>query len=168
MPIRGKIDQSFSFVNQDSIQVTEKTTTGKIYVTDFFFTTCPTICPKMTAQMLRVNEEFKDRDDFMLLSHSIDYKDTVGALKEYAFKLDVKTEDWQFVTGNRDDIFRMAKAYLVTAGMDENAPGGYIHSGHFVLIDKQRRVRGFYDGTKADDTNALIDDIKRLINEQSN
>lgn len=166
LPIMGKIDKSFSFYNQDSSLVTEKNLEGKVYVTDFFFTTCPTICPKMKAQMIRINDHFKDRDDFVLFSHSIDSKDTVEVLRDYASRLEVSSKDWQFVTGERNQIFDMAKAYMVTAGLDDKSPGGYIHSGRFVLIDKKRQVRGFYDGTKAEETDELIKDLKRIFNEQ--
>jgi len=167
LPIKGKIEANFSFVNQDSAVVTAQTVANKVYVTDFFFTTCPTICPKMKAQMIRVHDKYKDRNDFVLLSHSIDSKDSVAVLKDYAGRLDVKAKDWQFVTGERKEIFRMAKTYMLTAGVDENAPGGYIHSGAFVLIDKKGQVRGFYDGTKADETDELMQDIDILLNEST-
>lgn len=166
LPVMGKIDAKFVFVNQDSAFVTEKTVRSKIYVTDFFFTTCPTICPKMKAQMIRIHDRFKERDDFLLLSHSIDQKDSVTVLNDYAKRLEVVAKDWQFVTGKRQDIFRMAKTYMVTAGADANAPGGYIHSGAFVLIDKKGQVRGFYDGTLADKTDELMRDIDKLLNEK--
>lgn len=161
----GQISKSFEFVNQDSTTITEAVVANKVYVTDFFFTTCPTICPKMKAQMLRVHDKFKDRDDVVLLSHSIDPKDTVAVLKDYSSRLGVKSEDWQFVTGDRKHIFDMAKTYMVTAGVDANAPGGFIHSGALVLIDKKKQVRGFYDGTKPDETDDLIRDIDRILNE---
>ncbi|MGB0525919.1 MAG: SCO family protein [Flammeovirgaceae bacterium] len=166
VPILGKIKQPFEFINQDGERINEQLVKNKIYVTDFFFTTCPTICPKMKAQMLRVHEKFKDRTDVILLSHSIDPKDSVEVLRDYAARLEVKSEDWQFVTGDRNQIFSMAKAYMITAGVDANAPGGYIHSGALVLLDKKRRVRGYYDGTKAEETDDLIRDINRILNER--
>ena len=117
--------------------------------------------------MLTVYDEFKEREDLVLLSHSIDTRhDSVSVLKDYADRLGVEAEDWLFVTGEKSDIFEMAKTYMVTAYEDGNVPGGYMHSGHFILVDKKRQVRGYYDGTDAEDTKELIRDIKKLIDEQ--
>ncbi|MDQ3289954.1 MAG: SCO family protein, partial [Bacteroidota bacterium] len=104
----------FTFIDQDSQQVTNKTFAGKIYISDFFFTTCPTICPKMKTQMLRVYEQFKDNNQIMILSHTIDPKhDSVQVLKEYAGLLGVNTNKWHFVTGQKDSIYQVARNYLV-------------------------------------------------------
>ncbi len=169
LKVYGKIDKTFQFVNQDSSSVSNSDFENKIYVTDFFFTSCPTICPKMKSQMILLYDEFKTQDDFMLLSHTIDTRhDSVAVLQEFAERLGVSSAKWQFVTGVKDEIYDMAKHYMVSAGEDESAPGGYIHSGAFILIDKNQQIRGYYDGTKAEETQELIADIKRLLNEKKN
>lgn len=165
LPILGKMKADFSFVNQDSQVVTNQDFQDKIYVTDFFFTSCPTICPIMKSQMIRVHDKFKDQDDFILLSHSIDPNDSVAVLSDYAQKLGIQSKNWMMVTGKKEKIYEMAKHYMTEAGADMNAPGGYIHSGAFVLLDKQQRIRGFYDGTKKEEVDNLLQDIEKLLNE---
>ena len=158
----------FQFVNQDSVVVTHKTFEGKIYVADFFFTTCRTICPIMKSQMVRVNEAVKDIPDVLIVSHSIDPEyDTVGLLHDYAERLGAKSDKWYFLTGQpRDYVFNLAQtSYFATAMEDKGEPDGFVHSGAFLLIDKERRIRGKYDGTKEDDVNRLIADITRLRKE---
>jgi protein SCO1 len=157
----------FAFVNQDSVTVTNETFNDKIYVADFFFTTCPTICPIMKTQMLRVYERFQNDPDVMILSHTIDPEhDSVQVLREFAERLGIDNSKWHFVTGPMDDIYKIAeKGYFVTTAKDETVAGGFLHSGAFLLIDKQRRVRGQYDGTKPDQVDRLINDIERLKNE---
>ena len=158
----------FAFVNQDSQRVTQETVKGKIYVTDFFFTSCPTICPKMKSQMLRVYEEFKGNPDVVLLSHSIDPQhDTVAVLKDYADRLGVQSNTWHFLTGEKDSIYDIASKYLVAVQEDGDAAGGgFTHGGHFILVDEQRRIRGVYDGTKEASVDKLLQDIPVLLNEQ--
>jgi protein SCO1/2 len=157
----------FSFVNQDSMIITNDAFQNKIYVADFFFTTCPTICPIMKAQMLRVYEAFKENDHVFILSHTIDPNyDTVALLHEFADRLGVNSNKWHFVTGKQEEIFDIGQtSYMVSALEDQNEPGGYIHSGAFILVDKERRIRGMYDGTKEDQVNRLIKDIPRLLDE---
>lgn len=157
--------KDFQFVNQDSVTVTKETVNGKIYVADFFFTTCRTICPIMKSQMVRVNEAIKDMPDVLIMSHSIDPEyDTVGLLHDYAERLGAKSDKWYFVTGQpRDYVFDLAQtSYFSTAMEDKTEPDGFVHSGAFLLVDKEGRLRGKYDGTKEDDVNRLIEDIKRL------
>ena len=154
----------FTFVNQDSQLVTNATFADKIYVTDFFFTSCPTICPKMKKQMLRLHAKYKNDDRILLLSHSIDTKrDTVGKLKAYAEGLGVSVDKWLFVTGSKDDIFEIADDYFSIAKDDPNAPGGFDHSGRFILVDKNRYVRSFCDGTDAPSVDQFMEDIDRLL-----
>jgi len=157
----------FRFVDQDSAFVTPATFNGKIYVADFFFTTCPTICPIMKTQMLRVYDAFRDNDQVLLLSHSIDPEyDTVAVLRDFARKLGVESSKWHFVTGKKEEIYEVGqKNYMVTARDDPNEPGGYLHSGAFLLIDKEKRIRGIYDGTKKEDVDELIRDIPVLLRE---
>jgi protein SCO1/2 len=154
----------FQFVDQDSAIVNNATFKNKIYVADFFFTSCRTICPIMKTQMLRVYDATKDLDDVLILSHSIDPEyDTVALLHDFAERLGVESKRWHFVTGVKDSIFKIAQtSYFATAIEDKTEPDGYIHSGAFLLIDKQGRIRGKYDGTKEEDVNRLIADIKRL------
>jgi len=158
---------TFAFVDQDSVLVTNQTFAGKIYVADFFFTSCRTICPIMKTQMLRVYDSIQNDPDVLLLSHTIDPEyDTVGLLHDYAERLGVKRDRWHFVTGNKDDIYKIAQtSYFATAMEDKAEPDGFIHSGAFLLIDKQRRIRGKYDGTKEEDVNRLLKDIRTLEHE---
>jgi protein SCO1 len=156
----------FSFLNQEGETVDNSTTAGKVYVADFFFTSCPTICPVMKTQMLRIFEQFKDNSDFMILSHSIDPKhDTVALLKDYALRLGVENADtWNFLTGDQEMLFEIGQtSYMTTAMEDKNEAGGYLHSGAFILVDQNSRIRGVYDGTKADQVDKLIRDIPKLL-----
>ncbi len=157
----------FSLVNQDSMVVTEDDLRGKIYAADFFFTSCRTICPVMKTQMRRVYEAVKNDPDVMLVSHTIDPEyDTVALLKDYAERLDVDSDKWYFLTGNKDSIYYLAQtSYFVTAMEDEADPDGFIHSGAFMLIDKHGRIRGKYDGTKDEEVDKLIKDIAILEKE---
>jgi len=158
----------FSFTDQDGNEVTEVTTNGKVYITDFFFTSCPTICPKMKQQMLRLYNDFEDNDDVIFLSHSIDPKrDSVARLHDYAEKLGISSERWHLMTGERDDIYSMAKHYMIAAQEDKLAPGGYAHSGAFLLVDKSKQIRGIYDGTSAEEVDQLKEDIQKLLNDEA-
>jgi protein SCO1 len=157
----------FSFVNQDSALITNATFKDNIYVADFFFTSCRTICPIMKTQMVRVYEATADMPDVRILSHTIDPEyDTVALLHDFAGRLGVSSDRWHFVTGNKDSIYKIAQtSYFATAMEDKSEPDGFIHSGAFLLIDKKQRIRGKYDGTKEEDVNRLIVDIKRLRRE---
>jgi protein SCO1/2 len=158
----------FKFVDQDSVIITNEKVEGKIYVADFFFTSCPSICPIMKTQMLRVYDKFKDNPSFTILSHSIDPEyDTVALLKDYAARLGVTdSERWHFLTGSKEEIYNLGQtSYMVTAAEDSDAPGGYIHDGAFLLVDKEGRIRGVYDGTKAEQVDDLMNDIVKLFDE---
>jgi protein SCO1/2 len=159
----------FRFIDQDSSEVTPETFRGKIYVTDFFFTSCRTICPIMKTQMLRVYDSIQNDPAVLLLSHTIDPEyDTVALLHDFADRLGVKSSKWHFVTGEKEEIYKLAQtSYFSTALEDKTEPDGFIHSGAFLLIDPQRRIRGKYDGTKEDDVNRLLADIQRLKNESA-
>ena len=159
--------QDFQLVDQDSMIVTNNTFSDKVYVADFFFTSCPTICPIMKGQMLRVHERFRENDQVGILSHTIDPSyDTVALLKDYAERLSVDTKQWKFVTGDEDYIYDLAeKSYIAIANADPDAPGGYVHSGAFLLVDKSRRIRGFYDGTVEEQVDILMNDIDKLLKE---
>lgn len=157
----------FAFVSQYGDTVTAKTLANKVYVADFFFTSCPTICPKMKVQLKRVYDKFKGNPEVMLLSHTIDPNhDSVAVLREFAQNLGVTGRQWLFVTGDRDKIYEIGQnSYLVTAQEDASAPGGVVHSGAFVLVDKNRHIRGIYDGTTEAGVNKLMSDINRLLHE---
>jgi protein SCO1 len=160
---------SFSFVDQDSTIITNETFKDKIYVADFFFTSCRTICPIMKTQMLRVYEATREMPDVLILSHTIDPEfDTVALLHDFANRLGVESKRWHFVTGVKDSIYKIAQtSYFATAMEDKSEPDGFIHSGAFLLLDKKQRIRGKYDGTKEEDVNRLITDIKRLRRESA-
>lgn len=156
----------FSFVNQDSQVVNNATFDSKIYVVDFFFISCPTICPKVMKQMLRVYEKFENEERLMLLSHTIDTKhDTVGRLKMYAQNLGVNTQKWHFVTGDKAEIYDIADDYFSIAKEDPASPGGFDHSGRLILVDTKRHVRSFCDGTDPASVDKFMDDIKALLAE---
>ncbi len=158
---------SFSFVNQDSTIVTDKDFDGKIYAADFFFTSCPSICPVMQRNMLKVYEKFKNNPEVKIASHTIDYKhDTPSILKAYANKLGVEGNQWEFLRGSRDSVYTLAeKNYLVAVSEDKNSPGGYVHQGWFILVDKEKRLRGAYDGTQPDQVEKMMDDMDILLDE---
>lgn len=156
----------FSFMNQDSQMVTPTTIENKVHVMDFFFTSCPTICPRMKTNMLTVYDEFKENDNVVLVSHSIDTRhDSVPVLKEYSEGLEVGAPRWHFVTGEKIDIMDMARDYMVTAIEDSLEPGGYAHSGALILFDKGHNIRGYYDGTSPKETGWMIKDMKKLLDE---
>ena len=158
----------FAFTNQNGKIVTQKDYEGKIYVADFFFTTCGSICPKMTANMVDVQKAILNNPKVMLLSHTVLPEiDSIPVLKKYALEKGVDDRKWNLVTGDKKDIYTMArKSYLaVKLGKPEELYD-MVHTENFVLVDAKRRVRGFYDGTNKDDVKRLIEDINFLSNEK--
>ena len=140
---------------------------GKIFVTEFFFTSCPSICPKMQAQMLRVYEKYKTNPNVGILAFTIDpARDTVGKLKQYEKKLDIESSKWHMLTGNKDSIYTLAESFMVSAAEDPDAPGGHVHSGTFILVDKHKRLRGYYDGTKEESVANLLNELDILQKEE--
>lgn len=162
--------ESFAFTNQDGKLITDKDMDGKIYVVEYFFTTCQGICPKMNENMASVYQAFRGQPDVAILSHTVDPEtDTVAQLKRYSLKFDADPAQWNFVTGDKNELYKMAiNSYLVTAVEDttkkEILPD-FIHSEKFVLIDKEKHIRGSYDGTQATDVKKLIGDIQELKKE---
>lgn len=151
----------FSFTNQNGKIITQEDYKDKIYVADFFFTTCPSICPKMTDNMVWLQEKIKDNPKVMLLSHSVTPDiDSVPVLKSYAQEKGVIDTKWNLVTGNKKDIYYIArKSYLaVKTGRPEELYD-MVHTENFVLIDQKRRIRGFYDGTNLEEVKKLYEDI---------
>jgi protein SCO1/2 len=158
---------SFNLTNQNGIKITEENYKGKIYVTDFFFVTCPTICPKMTKQMKRLYTEFKDNASISFLSHTVmPEADSVAVLNKYAQDLGVSSTKWNFVTGDKKQIYTLArKTYFAAVSDGDGGPDDFVHTENFVLVDPDKRLRGFYDGTSKDDVDRLILDIYTLLEE---
>ncbi len=157
----------FSLTNQNGETITQNDYVNKIYVADFFFTTCRTICPIMTTNMAAIQKEILNDDEVMLLSHSVTPEiDNVAQLKRYAKEKGVNSKKWNLVTGNKRDIYKLArKSYLAVKDNGNGGPFDMIHTENFMLIDKKRQIRGFYDGTNLDDIDRLLDDIKILKQE---
>ena len=158
---------NFNLIDQEGKSLTEKQFQNKIYVTDFFFVTCPTICPKMATQMNRVYDEFVKNTDILFLSHTVmPEKDSVPVLLEYAQKLKVDNTKWKFVTGDKKDIYNLArKTYFAAITEGDGGIDDFIHTENFILVDKEKRLRGFYDGTSEKDIDRLIADIYTLLRE---
>tara|TARA_R100001369_G_scaffold29172_1_gene52317 strand:+ start:2363 stop:2992 length:630 start_codon:yes stop_codon:yes gene_type:complete len=154
----------FNLLNQNGETITQDTYKDKIYVADFFFTTCLTICPIMTGHMLKIQEQLKDDPDVLLLSHTvIPVADSVPQLKKYALEKGVNDAKWNLVTGDKKQIYDLArKSYLATKTDGDGGPYDMIHTENFILVDKEKRIRGFYDGTNPESIANLLEDIKIL------
>lgn len=184
---------AFSFINQDGKTITQNETDDKVYVVEYFFTTCAGICPKMNANMRRVYDEYKDKNDFMIISHTcMPEVDSVQRLKAYERKMingalikasdgsysisnapatqNLLNSNWNFVTGNKDSLYKMARVgYIIDnqkPDSTQNISDQFIHTQFFALIDRYRRVRGIYDGLKEDEIQKLLLDIKSLMKEK--
>jgi len=157
----------FKLINQNGKTVTQNDYKDKIYVADFFFTTCRTICPIMTDHMAQVQKEIINDSDIMLLSHTVTPDiDTVAQLKRYAKLKGVNDAKWNLVTGDKKQIYELArKSYLAVKDNGSGDAFDMIHTENFMLIDKKKQIRGFYDGTNSEDINRLLDDIKILKKE---
>jgi len=160
----------FSLTNQNGETITQESYKNKIYVADFFFTTCPTICIAMTDHMLQIQKEIVNDDEVLLLSHSVTPEiDSVAQLKKYALEKGVIDSKWNLVTGDKKDIYELArKSYLAVLDDGDGGPFDMIHTENFMLIDKKRQIRGFYDGTNPEDIKLLLEDIKTLKAEYKN
>jgi len=159
---------NFKFLNQDSVEVTQDAFNNKIYVADFFFTSCTTICPVMHRNMKTIYDKYKGNQNVMFLSHTIDFKyDKPSVLKKYAQKLGVDVSQWQFLYGDKAAVYGLAeKDYLVAVQEDNAATDGYVHQGWLVLVDKHKRIRGAYDGTKTEEVEKLKSDMDILLAEK--
>ena len=158
----------FSFINQDSVETSHRDYQGHVYVTDFFFTTCPSICPIMSSQMSRLQGLLQNKElwgEVKLLSHTVDPEhDRPSVLKAYAERLGAHLEHWNFVWGSQDDLYDQARyGYFMTALESDTAAGGFFHSDNFVLIDQNMHIRGYYDGTSTKDVDQLLLDIEYLV-----
>jgi len=158
---------NFSFTNQDSVRINQESVDGKIYVADYFFTTCQTICPVMSKQLNRVYEHFKENNDVLILSHSVDPEtDQPTQLRNYAAQFDAHSHQWFFLTGDKKELYDLARnGYLLNATVGDGGPADFIHTQNFALIDKKRRIRGFYDGLDSLEVNRLMVDMEQLLKE---
>jgi protein SCO1/2 len=147
----------FNLINQNGDTITQENYRDKIYVADFFFTTCPTICPIMTANLVEVQAALVNDPEVLLLSHSVTPEiDSVAQLKKYAIEKGVNDAKWNLVTGDKKQIYELArKSYLAVQEDGDGGPFDMIHTENFILVDKQRRIRGFYDGTKEEEMDRL-------------
>ena len=159
----------FSFTNQDGNIVTENNVAGKVFVTEYFFTTCPSICPRMNNNMKTVYEEFINEENFLILSHTCDPKtDSVARLKQFADSMRVDTDKWIFLTGRKDSLYFQARNSYKIADPNNNVQNiedDFLHSQFFALVDKKGRVKKIYDGLKPSEVNEMILDAKRLLKE---
>jgi protein SCO1/2 len=154
----------FSLTNQNGKTITQADYAGKIYIADFFFTTCPTICPIMTKNMAAIQAKIIDDPEVLLLSHSVTpQRDSVAQLKKYALEKGVIDAKWNLVTGPKKDIYELArKSYLAVKTDGDGGPFDMIHTENFILVDKEKRIRGYYDGTKEEDIDKLLEDLEIL------
>ncbi|WP_422861911.1 SCO family protein [Flagellimonas sp. W118] len=154
----------FDLINQNGEKITQKNYKNKIYVADFFFTTCPTICPIMTKNMVQIQNSILNDTDVLLLSHSVTPAiDTVAQLKKYAVEKGVIDSKWNLVTGDKKQIYELArKSYLAVKNDGDGGPYDMIHTENFILVDKERRIRGFYDGTNKEEIEKLLSDLEIL------
>ena len=154
----------FSLTNQNGKTITHEDYTNKIYIADFFFTTCPTICPIMTKNMASLQEKILDDQEVMLLSHSVTPEiDSVPQLKKYALEKGVRDSKWNLVTGDKKQIYELArKSYMAVKTDGDGGKYDMIHTENFILVDKERRIRGFYDGTKPEEMEVLLEDLETL------
>jgi len=160
--------QPFSFINQDGKVITEKDTKGKVCVVEYFYASCKDMCPKMNHNMEDVYNAYKGNKNVLILSHTVDpLRDSAAALKAYSQQYHAGSDQWYFLTGDKQQLYNMARySYLINA--DEDTAGvsidnDFIHDNHYVLVDGEGRIRGFYDGLKKEDIARLIGDIKRLL-----
>ena len=158
----------FSLINQNGKTVTQDTYNNKIYIADFFFTTCQTICPIMTDHMVILQNQLKLDPDVMLLSHTVTPEiDSVAQLKKYALNKGVLDSKWNLVTGDKKEIYQLArKSYLAVKSYGDGGEYDMIHTENFILVDQKKRIRGYYDGTLEEDIESLLNDIDILKKEQ--
>lgn len=154
----------FNLMTHNNTVFTDKHLEGKIYVADFFFATCKTICPKMSMQMKRVQEAYKEDPEILLVSHTVNpERDSVAALKAYAKEYGAIDGKWFFLTGEKKELYDLARnSYFLAAMPGDGGPDDFIHSEKIVLVDKNKRIRGYYNGTDYESVNLLIDEIKVL------
>lgn len=161
----GHVAGSFSFINQDGKTITEKSVQNKVTVVEYFFTSCPSICPVMNNNLKKVFDKYKDSPDFMILSHTVDpERDSVSVMNRYAKRYGAHAPVWQFLTGDKNLLYEAAsKDYLLSAGDSSNI--NFIHTQYVALLDRKRQIRGFYDFTNPENIKKMDDDIDELLKE---
>jgi protein SCO1 len=158
---------AWKMMNQDSVEVTNKSLAPYIYVADFFFTSCPSICPKVAKEMLKIHDEFKDNPKVKVVSFTLDPKrDTPSKLKLYGDNLSIDHSKWWLLSGDKDFTLELASSYFVAAFEDDTVPGGFDHSGKIILVDQNGHVRSFSEGTDPKETPRLIKDINKLLEQE--
>jgi len=164
----GHVAGAFSFINQDGERITEKSARNKVTVAEFFFTSCPSICPVMNANLKEVYEEFKTDSGFMILSHTVDpERDSVSTMKKYAKRFGAESPGWQFLTGSKDSLYqRASKDYLLA--VEDSSNTRFIHTQYVALLDKKRQIRGFYDLTNKENVAKMNSAIRQLLKENDN
>lgn len=168
----GHTIADFSFTNQEGKTITQKDIEGKVFIVEYFFTTCKTICPVMNVQMQRVHKEFKSNDGVRILSFTVDPEtDTVEQMNRYAESHGADPSTWFFLTGSKDDLYSLARrSFFVLKPAEAENQGDvgsdFIHTNNFVLVDQKKRIRGYYDGTSKKEVDELISDIKLLLKEE--
>ncbi len=157
----------FSFTNQDGKTVTNKSLRGKIYVADFFFASCPGICPIVTSNIKRIQDEFKGEEMLMIAAFTLDPEnEDLEILKEYATSHDIDTKNCHFLRGDQAETMELARKHLDSAELDKDAPGGINHGGRLALVDSQGRIRSYCQGTNAEDVDRMMEDIRTLLAEE--
>ncbi len=178
LPILGNIEvrgtdtlyhliPDITLIDQDSQVLKIASLDNKVVLVDFFFTSCPSICPKVKKQMLRLYDRYEHDDRVMMISHTIDQRhDSVTVLNRYAHNLGVNTDKWKFVTGEKDSIYFLADQYFVSVVEDPTAPAGFDHSGRIILMDPHRKVRGYCEGTDPESVTAFFETVDQLLKEE--
>jgi len=168
LPVLNTV-QPFRFLRQDAIEVDQNMTKGKVYVAEYFFTTCKGICPKMNKNMKEIYEQFKQDTSFLILSHTVNPEtDSLPVLQHYADSLGANPARWWFMTGTKESLYKAAReSYLLDdpRNSSKNIEEQFLHTQFFALVDRQGRVRGIYDGIKKDEVGQLLNDIEELIKE---
>ena len=161
----GHVAGAFSFINQDGKRITEKSVRNKVTVVEYFFTSCPSICPVMNGNLKEVYEKFNTNPGFMILSHTVDpERDSVSVLKKYAARYDAESPGWQFLTGSKDSLYQCAsKDYLLA--VEDSSNSSFIHTQYVALLDKKRQIRGFYDLTNKENVGKMNEAIQQLLKE---
>lgn len=171
LPVMGKTKEhrigDFKLLNQDGELKTTADWNDKIVIADFFFTHCPVVCPKLTKSLMTVQETYKDENEIVFASFTVDpERDSAAQLKKYANQFNINTYNWNLLTGDKKEIYKLARnSFMLVATDGDGGPEDFIHSESLVLVDKQRRIRGYYDGTSNKEVNQLIIDIKKLKHE---
>lgn len=177
LPILGEVElngdttsfiiRDFTLVNQAGDSITSKDYLGKVYVANFFFASCPDVCPAMNSNLRLVVDEFRGNDQVIFISHSVDpYRDSVAALKKYSKRFNAPAGIWNFVTGPKREIYDLAQNYYRVNATKGSKPADFIHSEKLVLIDEKMRIRGYFESSEVEEIKRLIDSIKILLKEK--